>query len=143
MDYSIVKRNILGPLSGELYVSLFFFSGLAVILMLYVFAQQKRDKNSPNTPVHFSWKFMLWDNAKKLVVTIILLFLIFRFSSEAFNREPSMWFAVGVGVLISMGVTWAIQYFLSKATFFQMDREKWMAGVVEKAKAELYNQQGG
>jgi type IV secretory pathway TraG/TraD family ATPase VirD4 len=135
-----VKKNILGNLSIGYYISAFFFSCLAIILVLYV-KSIGRDRDSKNTPVHYSWKFLLWDNFKKITCGLIVMYLFYRFTSEALNRALSMWVAVGIGFFVSMGVAAAIEWLQERFDFLCMPREKYMQKLEEKAKEEVYNRQ--
>jgi hypothetical protein len=108
-----LKQLILGELSIAYYMAAGFFSCLAILLSLYMHSRT-RDKNSTATPEKFSWRFLLWDNAKRVFAGMILMFLFFRFSPDLFGRPLSMWLAVGIGFFVSVGVDRAIQFIQSK-----------------------------
>lgn len=93
---------ILGEKAISYYLASFFFSTIAILIMLYVGAQ-KRDVDSSRTPVQFSFWFLLYDNAKKALATYALLFLGYRFLPE-FQME----WAVGLGLAASAGVVFLL-----------------------------------
>lgn len=117
------KQLILGNVSVAYYLAAEFFALLALILSLYLHSQ-KRDIASSSTPVKFSLLFLVWDNAKRIFVGQITLFLIFRFITELLGRQLNMWIAVGVGFFLSFGLDKAIQMIKEKSTLFDMNREK-------------------
>jgi hypothetical protein len=115
------KQYVLGDYSIPFYLAAGFFCGLTILVSLYLHST-KRDISSPNTPVKFSWSFLLWDNTKRIAVGLIVMFLFFRFSSDIFGGPLSMKMAVIVGVVLSFGVDKAIQFFQGKFPVLQMPR---------------------
>ena len=77
---------------------LVFFAGLGVLLGLLL-GSTKRDIGSENTPFEFSWKFLWSDNVKRIVASIILIFVALRFTPELFGVHiTNFWaFAIGLG----------------------------------------------
>jgi hypothetical protein len=140
MDISKVKSLILGEIAPEYYVAAFFFSGLAILLSLYL-QSLKRDKTSTSTPVHYSWKFLLWDNAKRIMAGIITAFLFYRFPGQALSHSLDMWVAVAIGFLLSFGVDRAIMMIMKRAngSVFDQDRDEYMKKMLDKYLAEIEN----
>lgn len=113
-------KIILGDKAISYYLAGFVFTGLAIILSIYMHSK-KRDINSSNTPVKFSWRFLVWDNAKRMVVGFILMFLMFRMFD--FSNVFAM---VGVGFFLSFGLDKAIQFLMEKTdimNFLKTDRD--------------------
>jgi hypothetical protein len=117
-----LKQLILGNVSIAYYIAAEFFALLALILSLYLHST-KREVLSTSTPIHFSWKFLLWDNTKRIVAGQIFLFLIFRFATEALGKSLNMWMAVGIGFFLSFGLDKAIQWMQEKTSVFNMPRK--------------------
>lgn len=116
-----VKAAILGEKTVGFYVAAFFFAGLAIVISLYLHSR-KRDVASANTPVKFSWYFLIWDNTKRIAVGIIVVFLILRFLSPA-----KMEAAVAIGFLVAFGLDKAIEVLMEKFNFLDFlrkDRDK-------------------
>jgi hypothetical protein len=113
INLSELKGYILGTSSLTYYVAAEFFSLLALMVSLYLHSM-KREPASHNTPYKFSWKFLLWDNTKRIFIGQTLMFLFFRFAPEVFGRQLDMWLACGIGALLSFGVDKAIQWFITK-----------------------------
>lgn len=117
------KDLILGGVSIAYYMAAEFFALLALILSLYLHSK-KRDPDAATTPQQFSWLFLVWDNAKRIVVGQIFLFLIFRFVTELLGRQLNMWIAVGIGFFLSLGLDRAIQWLKDRSDILQMNRGK-------------------
>lgn len=62
------------------------------------FQVAKRNKNSPETPQRFSVKFMLADNAMRLLTTVLLIFIGLKFSQELLGAEVTQWGAIVIGL---------------------------------------------
>lgn len=112
---------IFGGKSGGYYLAGFFFCSLAILLSWYI-ASRKRDVESTNTPIKFSWIFLIWDNLKKGFVTIALQFLLFRMFD--LSNVAAM---IGVGFFLSLGLDKAIEWLMQKTDFLNFlsrDRDK-------------------
>lgn len=104
---------ILGGKSGGYYIAGLFFSFLAILLSLK-FYSKTRNKWSQNTPVQFSWKFLLWDNFKRISTSLILMFLLFRL----FDLSAPL-AMVGVGFFVALGSDKVIQLLMDKTDLMQ------------------------
>jgi hypothetical protein len=113
INLSELKGYLLGSASLTYYVAAEIFALLALVVSLYLHSQ-KRDVASPNTPVGFSWKFLLWDNFKRIAVGQIVMFFLFRFTVEILGKQLDMWVASGVGFILSFGIDKAIQFLVTK-----------------------------
>jgi len=124
MNNTIIEavNIILGGKSGGYYVAGFFFSGLAIILSLY-HSSKKRNPASPNTPERFSWTFLFWDNTKRVIATLIVMFILFRVFDLS---EPLI--MIGVGFICALFLDKVIEALMSKsdmiAKLLGMDRDK-------------------
>lgn len=102
------------------YLSVFFFSTLALGVSLYA-SSKKRDKFSPCTPEKFSTLFLIWDSTKRVLVTYVLIYLIAR----SFDLS-SILAMIGVGGFLAAGLDQAIAWFMSKTNLLdslKMNRE--------------------
>ncbi len=69
--------------------------GLATSLGIGVL---QRNKRSPFTPEKFSGRFLLLDNALRIFISLLILFVVVRFNQEL-NGEPlSFYTAIGLGL---------------------------------------------
>ena len=125
------KHLILGDLTGWYYLAAFIFSFLAILVSMWA-GSSKRNVTSSNTPTKYSWRFLLWDNLKRISVGLIVMFFMFRFASSIINRTLSMEIAVGIGFFISIGVDQAIGWLKQRFDILQMDRSKIMDALKEK-----------
>jgi hypothetical protein len=80
------------------YLAGFFFAALGILLSLYQ-SSRSRDKLSPSTPLKFSWLFLIWDNLRRAVVTLVVMFILFRVLDLSY--VPLM---IGVGIVVSVAL---------------------------------------
>jgi hypothetical protein len=123
MDKSIIEalEIISGGKSGGYYIAGFFFSLLSIILSIYLHSR-KRDPASPHTPQKFSWSFLIWDNGKRMVVGLIVMFILFRLFDLS-----NVFAMVGAGFFVSFGLDKVIEFLMEKTNimnFLKTDREK-------------------
>lgn len=59
----------------------------------------KREPNSPNSPVNFSFRHLIKDNYKKFFLSLLLILLSIRFCKEIFNIEPNMFICFIIGLI--------------------------------------------
>jgi hypothetical protein len=90
---------VLGTNDIPTYMAALFFAllGVAIILLL---KSNKRNKTSQNTPFLFSFKFLILDNLKEIILGFLLIIIALRFSVEYAGIELTMWYALGVGLSI-------------------------------------------
>lgn len=119
------KTLILGNASVAYYLAAETFALIALVISLWA-GSKSRDIPSTSTPIQFSWKFLIWDNAKRIWIGQLVLFLFFRFCTEILGRELNMFIAVGIGFFLSFGLDKAIAYIKQKSDVLQMPREKFM-----------------
>lgn len=105
---------ITGGKSFGYYIAGFFFSFLAIVLSLRIHSKT-RDVYSKNTPVKFSWRFLLWDNTKRMVATLITMFLLFRVFD--FSSVVSM---IGVGFAVSFGLDKMIELLMDHTSILNV-----------------------
>lgn len=139
------KRNVLGPCTVGFYLSAFFFSLIGLLIMLY-YRSTKRNKLSAATPVHFSLGFLVWDSAKKLGAGLLVMYVLFRFSTEFLHGELSMRLALFIGFGFSLGLEPVLEGLMNKyesvCSLLSMPREQYMSKLVSKAETEVANQNG-
>lgn len=78
------------------YIAGFFFASLGILISLY-YSSTKRNIDSQSTPRNFSWRFLLWDNTKRGVTTLVVMFILFRVFD--LSAIPLM---IGVGICVSI-----------------------------------------
>lgn len=94
---------ILGVTSIAMYAALLFFACIGILINL-LFHATTRDQNSTNTPEKFSLKFLLWDNWKRIVLSILVILMLIRFVSFFFdfdvvnNNELYLFLSLLIGV---------------------------------------------
>jgi len=94
----------IGNIGGTMFSALFVFAMIGVAINLLMHANS-RDQNSPDTPVKFSFKFLLQDNWKRILLGILLIYVSIRFISILFvidvsgNNELYLFAAVIIGFI--------------------------------------------
>lgn len=71
-------QNLIGAGSAQHFLSLMFFALIGATANLW-HNVKKRDVYSDSTPMDFNFWFMLQDNFKRMVATLILIYLFVRF----------------------------------------------------------------
>jgi len=90
---------IFGDASPAFIAAGFTFAIMGVILSLRL-QIVNRDRESDRTPKHFSWSFFWLDNIKRLVTTLILIFVALRFTEEWMGAKTTMWLAFLIGLSV-------------------------------------------
>jgi len=80
---------------SEFTVGLFFlFLGIIISVLLHA---NTRNIQSGRTPVHFSYRFLLSDNAKRILLSVLLSLVIYRFAGNVINFKDNMYAAFLIG----------------------------------------------
>ena len=101
------------------YFAGFIFSLLAIILSLYLHSKE-RNKYSIATPINYSWKFLMWDNSKRIFTGMIVMFLFFRLFDLS-----NVFLMVGLGFAVALGLDKLIQFLMENTDlmkFLKKDR---------------------
>jgi len=93
--YSILS----GETPGHIFFGFIFFAAIGIALSLSLHANS-RDVNSTRTPVKFDFWFLIRDNAKRLLATVLTVYIALRFTPEIFNVTlTNFWaFTIGMGL---------------------------------------------
>lgn len=108
------------------------FSCIGIIISVYA-GSRTRDKSAELTPKKFDINFLVWDNAKRVFITMLVMYVIFRFipfAQGAQITDNELKIMIGVGVVVATSfdqvLFWIMQYNERVKDFFTMDREKYM-----------------
>lgn len=87
---------VIGTDNWPMYFAEWFFSfvGIAVSLLMGV---AKRQPLSETSPVHFSFSFFWSDNFRRIITTLLLVFVTLRFANELIGVDISLWGSLGIG----------------------------------------------
>ena len=102
--------SITGGITLWRFVSYIFFAGVGALLNVLMDVDQ-RDVQSEATPKRFSYKFFLADNYKRIFATIILIYVVIRFSTELNGQPISEFMALMLGLNIDRLTGWAKKKF--------------------------------
>jgi hypothetical protein len=91
-------KLVIGTDDVPLYAAMWFFSLAGIAISLLIDAKG-RDKESERTPPAWSWNFFWSDNFRRLITTVLLVFIALRFSNELLGVDISLWasFLIGLG----------------------------------------------
>lgn len=91
--------NVLtGKTEPDVFMGFCFFAILGIALSL-LWHTTERDVNSSRTPSKFNWIFMLQDNVKRILASVITVYACLRFTPEILSVQLNdFWaFAIGLG----------------------------------------------
>ncbi len=73
-----------------------FFSGLGILFVLWA-GTGLRNPQSTTSPDKFSWRYLFSDNFKRILSSVLAVYLTLRFMPEITGWELNEWRAVIVG----------------------------------------------
>lgn len=91
-----LTQYLLGGLDPVLFIACVWFAALGIAAALLV-QSLFRNKKSEKTPKEFSWKFLFYDNWRKALLTVILVYLSIVFSYNLFGLSMTTWVACLIG----------------------------------------------
>lgn len=89
--------RLLGTVSIVEYLVLTIFIIIGVTASIRI-DTLNRDRLSCETPYKFNFKFFLFDNLKRLLKSVTMIFLIIRFGEDLTGTKLSDWGAVLIGL---------------------------------------------
>lgn len=116
--------NFIGGMNAGQFLAAMVMALVGVFLSLLL-ASTKRDPNSARSPFHFSWSFLISDNAKRLyksaATTLLVIFISLRFADHLIGKHASMIYALMLG----LGLDQVIALWKKKRdAFFMGDQAK-------------------
>lgn len=113
--------SIFGTYTAGQWIAYMYFALMGALI--YSWREVKdRDVQGTKTPVKFSFRFLIRDNIKRYILTLLLIYIQFRFFKEMTGYELTEYTALLIG-FSSDGLSG-----ISKNTtkYLQADREKLM-----------------
>ena len=113
------NQMILGNSTPAAFAAAMFFAILTAVAM-WSFRVKKRDPLSPRTPYKFSLGFFFADNIRRIVGTLIFIFLCVRVSQFWIGPEYVVYFSICIGLisdqlaLFALKIKDAIMAFIDK-----------------------------
>lgn len=90
-------ENLIGPSDPGIMAAAFVFALLGILLTLLM-GSTSRDPNSKGSPFSFSWRYLLSDNSKRIMASLLAVIITIRFMPEILNLELKVWYGFGVGM---------------------------------------------
>jgi len=75
-----------------------FYALIGMVVMLLI-TSNKRDVNSDRTPVHYSYLFLIKDNAIRILTTVLFIMVFIRFSQELLGKTITSWLGFALGLI--------------------------------------------
>jgi hypothetical protein len=113
-----------GNIALSLFFALLFFAIVGVAINLLTSAA-KRDQLNPATPEHFSIKFLISDNAKRIYANLLLIYVSIRFCTLIFelsieNKEVYLFVALLIGFCYDK----LLEFWKQKSSFLKVRKEE-------------------
>lgn len=114
-----MKELFFGTSNLQYFFAAYFFAlvGVGISLLLQT---NNRDVSSKNTPVAFSYRFLIADNWKRIVLSVLLIYVTLRFTQEITGQELTMFWALVIG----LGLDKIAQLLKDRTGILQVNREK-------------------
>ncbi len=92
-----VKNYLTGNTDPTFFLWCLFFAGLGILFVLLM-GTKLRDPGSIYSPQRFSWSYLLSDNFKRILASLLAVYLSLRFMPELFGWPVNEWKALLVGM---------------------------------------------
>lgn len=90
------KNYLTGPTDPGYFLACLFFAGLGIVFILLA-GTRLRDPQSQSSPAKFSAAYLWSDNVKRILASLLAVYLTLRFMPEVLGWELSEWKSVLVG----------------------------------------------
>lgn len=110
--------TLTGATPTDIFLGFGFFAVLGITLSL-LWHTNTRNPQSPLTPTKFNWLFMVKDNAKRLLASIITVYVCLRFTPEIFNVTLNDFWAFAIG----LGFDKLAEFVKNKTSLLDMKRK--------------------
>jgi hypothetical protein len=88
---------VIGTDNWPMYFAEWFFAILGITLSLLI-GVATRKPLSETSPVHFSFSFFWSDNMRRILVTVLSVFVTLRFANDIIGVDISLWGSLGIGL---------------------------------------------
>jgi hypothetical protein len=105
MKQLTVEELIFGTKDLTLFAVCVFFALIGMLIMLLK-KSSKRNKHSETTPFNFKLSFLLLDNLKEIILSLLLVLMALRFSIEFKGVDLTVWYAFIIGLSSQQLSTW-------------------------------------
>ena len=90
------KNYLTGATDPKFFLWCLFFAGLGILFVLLM-GTRLRDPASVNSPAKSSWAYLWSDNIRRILASILAVYLSLRFMPDLFGWELNEWKALLVG----------------------------------------------
>lgn len=112
-----VGDYLFGPIGLNMFIASFLFAMIGVVISLLIDANY-RDQNSPKTPRPFKLSFLLKDNWKRIVLSLLVILVTIRFTKEITGWDLNMFVSLLIGVVYDK----LVEYLKKKSELLQVSR---------------------
>ena len=113
-----LQSFILGGLPIPMLLAALFFALLGVTLNLLIDTSTRKPETT-DTPVHFSLRFLLCDNWKRILLSVLLILVTIRFCEELTGLHLNMF----VSLLIGFGFDKLSKFLKGKSDVLKVNRD--------------------
>lgn len=92
----LLQNPLTGATAPEMFKWCVFFAALGILFVLLM-GTRLRKPNSPYSPQKFSWSYLWSDNFKRILASVLAVYLTLRFLPELTGWELNEWKALIVG----------------------------------------------
>lgn len=90
-------ENLLGPGDPGMFMAAVVYALVGIVISL-LHDSARRDQNNLSTPDNFSWGFLILDNLKRILLSLLLVLVTLRFSREILGADLTMYLALLIGI---------------------------------------------
>ena len=109
---------LLGNYTTNQFIAMFIFAFLGMCFTLLILTTG-RDPNSPNSPTKFNWGYLIKDNWKRIVLSLIVIYVSFLFATNLFGIEITDSNCTWIAFCIGVGIDGIIGIIKTKANIFK------------------------
>ena len=92
-----MKDILLGNLPIQNFLAMLFFAAVGALISILVHSTN-RDPGASRSPISFDIGFMLRDNGQRIMLNVLLIGVVIRFSQELLGFEIKPFIALLIGV---------------------------------------------
>jgi hypothetical protein len=92
-----MNKYILGGMDPGLFMASLLFAMVGVLITLLI-GSTMREPDSKFSPKKFSFTYMLYDNAKRILLNLLLILISLRFMTEITGWDLSVWKGFIIGI---------------------------------------------
>lgn len=90
---------LLGPDEPAKFIAAAIFAVIGILISLLAESNTRPAQSDKGVKNDFSWSYLLWDNAKRIFLSVLLILVTIRFAREIMGADLTMYMALGIGLV--------------------------------------------